>query len=215
MKIFIIFALIMAALFSAGNHKIYHLCIETVLTKAVCADMVTTSTTTSTLTVTVFYTDTVSIDPATISSGTASPTPAFSYDPDPSSGLGSNLTSNELKSIHVKTVELISTVFSTQTDGVIATSLSTVTRLLNVTLTSTEVLEVTSTSTKNVGTTTGTTMITTSTITIPAASSISVEQSIAQMWGLSNGGDLVHPGPWLAISVVLLGAAHYIFFAHH
>ncbi|KAI5236259.1 hypothetical protein E4T43_08733 [Aureobasidium subglaciale] len=211
MKIFIIFALIMAALFSAGNYEIYHLRIETVLTKAVCADMVTTSSTTSTLTVTVFHTDTVSVNPATISTGTASPTPAFSYDPGPSFGLGSNLTSNELKSVYVKTVELTSTVFSTQTDGVVVTLLSTVTHVSDVTLTSTDVLEVTSTSTKHVGTS----ITTTSTITVPAASSIFVEQSIAQMWGLSNSGGHVHAGSWLAISVVLLGAAHYIFFAYH
>ncbi|KAI5201858.1 hypothetical protein E4T39_04954 [Aureobasidium subglaciale] len=199
MKTFVIFTMIMAALCSA----------------VVCADMVTTSTTTTTLTLTVFHTEIVSVDLATISSGIASPEPTFSYNPDPGSGFGSNLTSNEPKSVHVKTVELTSTVFFIQTNGVVVTSLSTVTRVLDVTSTSTDVLEVTSTSTKNVGTTIGTSITTTSTITIPAASSISVEQSIAQMWGLSNSGDHVQAGRWLAIGVILLGAAHYIFFGHH
>jgi hypothetical protein len=126
----------------------------------------------------------------------------------------------ELKSIFVQTIELTSTIYSTETDGVIVTSLSTV--VAPITSTSTSIataisidfLEVTST--KHIGTTITTTSVVVSATTprvTTSTSHISIEQDIAQMWGL-NGSEHLVAGKWLAFSVVLLSVVHYLFFAH-
>ncbi|KAG9849689.1 hypothetical protein KCU98_g4775, partial [Aureobasidium melanogenum] len=202
MKAFIVLAFVLAALFSIA-----------------CAHNITHSTITATVTKTVFHTVTTSINVATLP-GFASHGPAFSssasadYDP-----------SFELKSMAVQTIEFTSTIFSTEVDGVVVTSLSTVvapvtstsTELQGVTSTSTEFQEVTSTTTKHAGTTITTTSVVVSASTPSAtasSSSISVEQNIAQMFGL-NGSEHVQANRWLVFSVVVLGVAHYLFFAHH
>ncbi|KAG9659975.1 hypothetical protein KCU95_g7510, partial [Aureobasidium melanogenum] len=202
MKAFIVLALVLAALFSTA-----------------CAHNITHSTITATVTKTVFHTVTTSINVATLP-GFAPHGPAFSssasadYDP-----------SFELKSMAVQTIEFTSTIFSTEVDGVVVTSLSTVvapvtstsTELQGVTSTSTEFQEVTSTTTKHAGTTITTTSVVISASTPSAtasSSSISIEQNIAQMFGL-NGSEHVQANRWLVFSVVVLGVAHYLFFAHH
>lgn len=179
------------------------------LTALVCAKNITHSTTTATVTKTVFHTVITSINVATLP-GFAPHGPAFtssaSTDYDPSF---------ELKSMAVQTIEFTSTIFSTEVDGVVVTSLSTI--VAPVISTSTKFQEVTSTATKHIGTTITTTSMVVSASTSSAAassSSISIEQNIAQMWGL-NGSEHVQVSRWLVFSVVVLGVAHYLFFAHH
>ncbi|KAK6001945.1 hypothetical protein QM012_002435 [Aureobasidium pullulans] len=181
------------------------------------AHNITHSTTTATVTKTVFQTVTASVNVATLP-GFAPHGPAFGssasaeYDP-----------SFELKSMAVQTIEFTSTIFSTEVDGVVITSLSTIvapvtsttTELQGITSTSTDFQEVTSTTTKHAGTTiTTTSVVVSASTTSAAASSISIEQNIAQMWGL-NGSEHVQVSRWLVFSVVILGVAHYLFFAHH
>ncbi|KAG9952502.1 hypothetical protein KCU85_g1800, partial [Aureobasidium melanogenum] len=200
MKAFMVLAFVLAALFST-----------------VCAHNITHSTTTATVTKTVFHTVTTSINVATLP-GLAPHGPAFgssaSADYDPSF---------EMKSMAVQTIEFTSTIFSTEVDGVVVTSLSTIvapvtstsTALEGVTSTSTEFQEVTSTTTKHAGTTITTTSVVVSALTRAASSSsISIEQNISQMFGL-NGSEHVQASRWLVFSVVALGVAHYLFFAHH
>lgn len=209
MKAFIVLVFVMAGLVSTGNQQIYQLVIVRMLTALVCAKNITHSTTTATVTKTVFHIVTTSINVATLP-GFAPHGPAFGssasaeYDP-----------SFELKSMAVQTIEFTSTIFSTEVDGMVVTSLSTV--VAPVTSTSTKFQEVTSTATKHIGTTITTTSMVVSASTPSAAassSSISIEQNIAQMWGL-NGSERVQASRWLVFSVVVLGVAHYLFFAHH
>lgn len=219
MKAFIVLAFFLAALFSTGNQKVYQWIIVRMLTALVCAHNTTHSTITATVTKTVYHTVTTSINVATLPSsapnGTALGSSASAdYDP-----------SFEMKSMAVETIEFTSTIFSTEVDGVVVTSLSTIvapvtstsTELHGVTSTSTEFQEVTSTTTKHARTTITTTsvVVSASTPSIAASSSsISVEQNIAQMFGL-NGSEHVQANRWLVFSVVVLGVAHYLFFAHH
>ncbi|CAD0108114.1 unnamed protein product [Aureobasidium uvarum] len=190
MKVFAILAFIMAALLST-----------------VCAQNVTYSTATSTFTKTVYHTVTISVNIATLP-GFAPHGPAFgssasaAYDP-----------SVELKSMVVQTIQLTSTIYSTEVDGVIVTSLSTVVAPV----TSTDLQEVTSTTTKHAGTTvttTTTSLVVSASTPSVAATSLTIPQEVAQMWGL-NGIEQVEARSWLVFSVVLLGVAHYLFFAHH
>ncbi|KAG9962995.1 hypothetical protein KCU61_g4201, partial [Aureobasidium melanogenum] len=192
MKAFIVLAFVLTALFST-----------------VCAHNITHSTITATVTKTVFHTVTTSINVATLP-GFAPHGPAFgssaSADYDPSF---------ELKSMAVQTTEFTSTIYSTEVDGVVVTSFSTV--VAPVTSISTEFQEVTSTTTKHAGTTITTTSVVVSASTpgtTASSSSISIEQNIAQMFGL-NGSKHVQANRWLVFSVVVLGVAHYLFFAHH
>jgi hypothetical protein len=129
----------------------------------------------------------------------------------------------ELKSVFVQTIELTSTIFSTEVDGVVVTSLSTVVAPVTSTATaistviSTAFQEVTSISTKQIGTTITTTSVIVSATTprvTTSTSHIPIEQDIAQMWGLNGSAHLV-AGNWLVFSVVLLSVAHYLFFAHY
>lgn len=205
MKVFVVLAFVMASLLGTGNSKIYQLIIVRMLTALVCAKNVTLPTITATFTKTVFHTLTTSINVATLP-GFAPHGPASGS----SASAGYDL-SLQLKSMAVQTIELTSTIFSTEVDGVVVTSLSTIVAPV----TSTSLQEVTSTTTKHAGTTITTTSVIVSASTPSAtASSISIEQNIAQMWGL-NGSDHVQVSRWLAFSVVVLGVAHYLFFAHH
>lgn len=180
------------------------------LTTLVCAHNITQSTTNATVTKTVFHTVTTSINLATLP-GSAS------YGPASSSATTSDaVPSFELKSVYVQTIELTSTIFSTEVNGVVITSLSTV--VMPVTSTATTVLtdfeEVTSTSTKQISTTiTTTSMVVSVTTPSAAAPSTSIEQQIAGMWGMS-GGERLGIGKWLASTLVVLSFVHYLFFAH-
>ncbi|CAD0101387.1 unnamed protein product [Aureobasidium mustum] len=186
MKTFVVLAFVLAALFSAVG-----------------AQNFTHSTTTATVTKTVFQTVTTSVNLATLP-GFAPHGPAFG-----SSASAAYDASFELKSMAVQTVEYTSTIFSTEVDGVVVTSLSTI--VAPVTSTSTDFSEVTSITTKHMGTTiTTTSVVVTASTPSAAASSISVEQNIAQMFGL-NGSEHVQASPWLAYGVVLLGVGHYLF----
>jgi hypothetical protein len=130
-----------------------------------------------------------------------------------SSAVSDYTPSIELKSVFVQTIELTSTIHSTEIDGVVVTSLSTVVAPI----TSTSIATAISTETKHIGTTITTTSVivtaTTPRVTT-STSQISIEQDIAQMWGL-NGSEHLVAGKWLAFSVVLLSVAHYLFFAHY
>jgi hypothetical protein len=188
------------------------------LTALVCAaHNATHSTTTATVTKTVFHTVTTSVNLATLP-GIAPQAPAFG-----SAAASSYTPSVELKSVFVQTIELTSTIFSTEVDGVVVTSLSTVvapvtsTATAISTATSTAFQEVTSISTKQIGTTITTTSVIVSATTprvTTSTSHIPIEQDIAQMWGLNGSAHLV-VGNWLVYSVVLLSVAHYLFFAHY
>jgi hypothetical protein len=156
---------------------------------------------------------TTSVNIATLP-GFAPHGPAFG-----SSAASDYAPSVELKSVYVQTIELTSTIFSTEVDGVIVTSLSTVVAPVTSTATavSTDFEEVTSTSTKHIGTTITTTSVVVSATTplvTTTSSQISTEQQIAQMWGL-NGGERLVTGNWLAFSLVLLSFTHYLLFAHY
>jgi len=128
---------------------------------------------------------------------------------------------DELKTVYVQTIELTSTIFSTEVDGVVVTSLSTViaaaTSTATATATATTVLtdfeEVTSTNTKQISTTITTTSVVVSVTTSAAATSTSIEQQIAQMWGMSGSERLV-VGNWLFFNLVVSSFVHYLFFAH-
>lgn len=128
-------------------------------------------------------------------------------------------SSDELKTVYVQTVELTSTIFSTEVDGVVITSLSTVIAPITSTATAiattvlTDFEEVTSTNTKQISTTITTTSVVVSVTTSAAATSTSIEQQIAQMWGMSGSGRLV-VGNWLIFNLVALSFVHYRFFAH-
>ncbi|KAI4741047.1 hypothetical protein E4T50_08523 [Aureobasidium sp. EXF-12298] len=196
MKLFAVLAFVLAALFG---------------TALVCANNATLSTTTATVTKTVFHTVTTSVNIATL--------PAF----DSSAAASDSAPSVELKSVYVQTIELTSTIFSTEVDGVVVTSLSTVVAPVTSTATavltavSTDFEEVTSTSTKHIGTTITTTSVVVSATTplvTTTSSQISTEQQIAQMWGL-NGGERLVTGNWLTFSLVLLSFTHYLLFAHY
>ncbi|KAI4718313.1 hypothetical protein E4T48_05476 [Aureobasidium sp. EXF-10727] len=192
MKIFAVLAFVLAALFS---------------TALVCAQNITYSTATSTVTKTVFHTVTTSVNIATLP-GFAPHGPAFG-----SSTPVEDDPSVELKSMFAKTILLTSTMYSTEVDGVVVTSLSTVVAPV----TSTDFQEVTSTATKHAGitvTSTTTSLIVSASTPSAAATSLTMPQEIAQMWGL-NGSEHVEARSWLVYSVVLLGVAHYLFFAHH
>jgi hypothetical protein len=184
------------------------------LTALVCAaHNATHSTTTATVTKTVFHTVTTSVNLATLP-GIAPQGPALS-----SAAASNYAPSIELKSIFVQTIELTSTVFSTEVDGVVVTSLSTVVAPVTstATATSTAFQEVTSISTKQIGTTITTTSVIVSATTprvTTSTSHIPIEQDIAQMWGLNGSAHLV-AGNWLVFSVVLLSVAHYLLFAHY
>jgi hypothetical protein len=179
----------------------------------VCGQNVALSTTTATVTKTIFHTVTSSVNLATLS-GFAPHGPASG-----SGAVSDDTPSVELKSVFVQTIELTSTVYSTEIDGVVITSPSTV--VAPVTSTSiatailTDFLEITST--KHIGTTVTTTSVVVSATTprvTTSTSHIPIEQEIAQMWGL-NGSEHLVAGKWLAFSVVLLSVAHYLFFAHY
>lgn len=153
---------------------------------------------------------TTSVNLATLP-GSASCDPASS-----SAAQSDGAPSDELKSVYAETVELTSTIFSTEVDGVVVTSLSTV--IAPVTSTATAVMtdfeQVTSTSTKQMPTTITTTSVVVSVTTPPAAAtSTSIEQQIAQMWGM-NGSERLVIGNWLAFNLVVLSFAHYLFFAY-
>ena len=160
---------------------------------------------------------TTSVDLATLP-GFAPHGPAFG-----SPAASDYAPSIELKSVFVQTIEVTSTIFSTEVDGVVVTSLSTmvvpVTSTATATATAvlTDFQEVTSTITKHIGTTITTTSVVVSATTplvTTTSSEISTEQQIAQMWGLSGGERLV-AGNWLAFTLVFLGVIHYLFFAHY
>ncbi|KAI4850235.1 hypothetical protein E4T44_02867 [Aureobasidium sp. EXF-8845] len=183
----------------------------------VCGQNVTRSTTTATVTKTIFHTVTSSVNVATLS-GFAPDGPAFG-----SGAVSDYAPSVQLKSVFVQTIELTSTIYSTEIDGVVVTSLSTVVAPITSTsiataistAISTDFLEVTST--KHIGTTITTTSVVVSATTprvTTSTSHIPIEQDIAQMWGL-NGSEHLVAGKWLAFSVVLLSVAHYLFFAHY
>ncbi|KAI4758681.1 hypothetical protein E4T52_09151 [Aureobasidium sp. EXF-3400] len=186
MKLFAVLAFVLAALFG---------------TALVCANNATLSTTTATVTKTVFHTVTTSVNIATL--------PAF----DSSAAVSDSAPSVELKSVYVQTIELTSTILTTEVDGVVVTSTATAV----LTAVSTDFEEVTSTSTKHIGTTITTTSVVVSATTplvTTTSSQISTEQQIAQMWGL-NGGERLVTGNWLTFSLVLLSFTHYLLFAHY
>ena len=184
--------------------------VKHLLTALVCAQNITQSTTTSTVTKTVFHTVTTSVNLATLP-GSASSCAAAS----------DVASADELKSVYVQTIELTSTIFSTEVDGIVVTSLSTViapvasTAVATATATTvlTDFEEVTSTNTKQISTTITTTSVVVSVTTSAAATSTSIEQQIAQMWGMSGSERLVI-GNWLVFNLVVLSFVHYLFFAH-
>ncbi|CAD0095778.1 unnamed protein product [Aureobasidium vineae] len=198
MKILAILAFVLAALLSTVH-----------------AQNGTYSTTTSTVTKTVYHTVTTSVNIAT-QPGFAPHGPAFG-----SSAYAEYDPSVELKSMVVQTIQLTSTIYSTEVDGVVVTSLSTVVAPVTSTslqeVISTDFQEVTSTTTKHAGTTvtaTTTSLVVSASTPSVAATSLTIPQEVAQMWGL-NGSEQVEVKSWLVFSVGLLGVAHYLFFAHH
>lgn len=179
------------------------------LTAPVCAKNITHFTTTATVTKTVFHTVTTSVNLATLPC-------SASYDPASCSAAAPEYApSVELKSVYLQTIELTSTIFSTEVDGVVITSLSTVVAPATSTATAvvTDVEEVTSTSTKQMSTTITTTSVLVSVTTPPAATSTSIDQQIADMWGM-NGSERLGIGKCLASTLIVLSFAHYLFFAH-
>jgi hypothetical protein len=217
MKHFAMLAFVLAALFGTGRAKIYPLVSCIYWQKLAYGQNVTLSTTTATITKTIFHTVTSSVNLATLC-GLAPDGPTFG-----SGAVSDYAPSVELKSVFVQTIELTSTIYSTEIDGVVVASLSTVVAPVTSTSVATAIsiaistgfLEVTST--KHINTTITTTSVVVSATTprvTTSTSYIPIEQDIAQMWGL-NGSEHLVAGKWLAFSVVLLSVAHYFFFAHY